>query len=312
MTDIAQILRDLRDTEAERQRLHELAQDMAEYEALEINLLSLEKRERLLRTQFEEISAVVDESICDYRIIPELPDRYPLAAIGACLQKFQELFSIVFDAVKNKPKLRAHISAEVLDQSTLNFGYAYSGSLGFAFTVPSERLLLIESEIDMAARLFLSILKCESPDDIRKLVPTVGVASITRAYELSQVHGSYAFNTQVQWRKGGDVTHDVMIHAADFERLRAIIDETGEEETETFEMTGRLVGLDVDTNYFHMTFPGAEDLKGSLSDGFFGGLALSVPGLYQANLMRKWRLHYSTGQEDEDWILLQLRPISSN
>jgi len=310
MTSVSEILQSLRDTEGQIARLQQQLSTTPEYEALEINLLGLQKRERDLRAQFEEVANIAQTDICDYLIIPEIPDSYPVSAIGQCLQHFQELFTRVFDSVKNGPKTRGRVGAEIREQSSFNFGYAYAGSLGFTFTVPGERLLAIESDVDRATSLFVAILKCGTPDEIRELVPTVGVASITRAYELSKVHGSYALNTRVQWRRGRELSYDVVIHAPEFERLREIIDATGEEKNESFTISGKLVGLDVDTDYFHITLPDAEDIKGRLAEGFSATGGSVVPGMYKASLVKTTRLHYSTGQEDNIWTLEGLAPMA--
>lgn len=309
MPSVAETLASLRDTESQIARLEGQIAETPEFESLQFDLMSLQKRQIELRLQFEQLAHNVQTDICDYLIIPEIPDSYPVSAIGQCLQRFQDLFSIVFDSIKTGPKTRARISADVLEQSSFNFGYAYAGSLGFTFTVPGERLLGIESDVDRAASLFLSLLKCETSDAIRELVPQVGIAAISRTYELSRVHGGYALNTRVRWRRGKELTHDVTVHAPEFERLRAIIDETGDEETESVTLTGRLAGLDVDTDYFHLTFPEADEIKGKLAENFSQVEGVAVPGVYRADLVKTTRLHYSTGLADVGWTLVSLSPL---
>ena len=306
MANLRGIAQKLWDTESELVRLQRTIADSPEHDLLQFDLMSLEKRQRNLQEEFAEVSRQEQIDVCDYRIIPETPDSYPISGIGQSLQRFQDLFSIVFDAIKTGPKSRAHIGADITAQSAFNFGYIYAGSLGFSLTIPTERLLLIESDAEQAIDSLVSILQCDSSESLRELVPTVGVASISRAHKLSAVHASYGFNTRIRWFSGRELRHDIVVHAPDYERLRELIDRTGDESEVRTTLIGRLVGLDVDTDYFHMTFPQAEDIKGKLADEFQHDDGRTVPGSYRADVIKHTRLHYSTGETDESWVLVAL------
>ncbi len=67
--------------------------------------------------------------------------------------------------------------------------------------------------------------------------------------------------------------------------------------------------LDVDTNYFHMKFPEADDIKGKLADEFQHDDGRTVPGSYRADVIKQTRLHYSTGETEESWVLVALHPV---
>lgn len=309
MANLRRIAQQLWETEAELARLQRAIAEAPEHDLLQFDLMSLEKRQRNLQEEFAEVARQEQIDVCDYRIIPETPDSYPIAGIGQSLQRFQELFSIVFDAIKTGPKNRARIGADIAAQSTFNFGYIYAGSLGFSLTIPSERLLLIETDAERAVDSLVSILQCDSSEALRKLVPTVGVASISRAYQFSAVHASYGFNTRIRWFSGRELRHDVVVHAPEYERLKELIDQTGDEEEERTILSGRLVGLDVDTDYFHMTFPEGDDIKGKLADEFQHDDGRTVPGSYKADVIKQTRLHYSTGEIVVTWVLVALHPV---
>ena len=91
-------------------------------------------------------------------------------AITKSLATFQELVTAIFDAFKTSPKLRAKISAEIVAQSTLNFGYAYPGSLGFVLTMPNDRLLIGESELDRAFQTIFAMTKAEQSAEVASYV----------------------------------------------------------------------------------------------------------------------------------------------
>ena len=309
MTDLIDIAQQLWDTEAELVRLRRTIGDHPDQPALEVHLLSLQKRERQLREKFDTLADTKHLDICDYRIIPEESSEYPISAVGSSLQAFQELFTVVFDALINGPKDRGRVSADITQKSTFGLGYVFQGSLGISLTIPSERLLLIESNATRAAELVLALLKSEDTKEIRALVSDLGVAAATKAHSLSNVHASYGFNSRIRWRRGREVVHDAVVNTSQYERLRDLIDESGDDTEEGATLQGRLVGLDVDTDYFHFKFPDAADVKGVLSEEFRHDEAHDVPGMYQADVIKRVSVRYSTGREDETWELLALRKL---
>ena len=306
MADVLTLSQMIWDTEAELVRLRQVIAEYPGEESLQITLASLQKKGKSLQEQFANEANNSFDDICDYRLIPETDSYLSISSIGETLQSFQYLYSTIFDAIRYGPKKRARLGPDVVANSTFNLGYIHAGSLAFLLTVPSERLLGVESDSDRAADLLGMILRSESHADVRGLVDTVGVATITRAFELSKVHSKYQLSNRIQWMRNKEEIRDIVIHAKQFETLCGIIDETGDEQEEDVVLSGRLVGLDVETNYFHMTFPDAEDIKGTLSDQFQHDQSRSVPGIYKAELRKQTHLKYSTGAEAVIWALISL------
>ena len=309
MADTLALSQMIWDTEAELARLREFIAAHPGEESLQITLASLQKRGKKLQEQFEDAVSVSFSDICDYRLIPEQVSSFSISSIGATLQAFQYLYSTIFDAIKNGPKKRARLGPDVIANTTFNLGYIHTGSLAFRLTVPSERLIAVETDTDMAADLLGKVLQSKSHSDVRALVGTVGVASITRAFELSKIHSDYQFSSRIQWRRKREVIRDIVVYTQQFERLREIISETSDNREETVALSGRLVGLDIDTNYFHMSFQDADDIKGTLSDDFQHDRSRSVPGGYRAELRKRTNLRYSTGVESVRWGLIELNDM---
>ena len=306
MADVLALSQIIWDTEAELNRLRQVIAKHPAEESLQITLASLQKREKRLQEQFEDAASVSFVDVCDYRLIPEKESAFSISSIGATLQAFQYLYSTIFDAIKNGPKARSRLGPDVVANSTFNLGYIHAGSLAFRLTVPSERLLAVESDSDIAADLLGRILQSDSHEDVRGLVDTVGVATITRAFELSKIHSNHNLSSRIKWIRGKEEVIDIVIHAQQFEKLLGIIEETSDDIEEDIDLNGRLVGLDVETNYFHMTFPDADDIKGALSDQFHHDQSRSVPGGYRAQLRKRTHLKYSTGVESVIWVLTGL------
>lgn len=306
MADVLTLSQTIWDTGAELNRLREVIAKHPTEESLQITLASLQKKEKRLQGQFEDAVSISFEDICDYRLIPEKESAFSISSIGATLQAFQYLYSTIFDAIQNGPKIRGRLGPDVVANSTFSLGYIHAGSLAFRLTVPSERLLAVESDSDIAADLLGKVLQSESHADVRELVDTVGVATITRVFELSKIHSDHNLSSRIQWRRKRQEVRDIVVHVKQFERLLEIIKDTSDDKEETFVLEGRLVGLDVNTNYFHMTFPNAEDIKGALSDHFQHDQSHSVPGGYRAQVRKRTHLKYSTGVESVAWGLIGL------
>ena len=310
MADLLALSQMIWDTEAELARLRRAIAEYPKEESLQITLASLQKKGKNLQEQFANETYISFDDICDYRLMPETDSPFSISSIAETLQAFQYLYSTIFDAIKNGPKKRARLGPDVVANSTFNLGYIHAGSLAFLLTVPSERLLGIESDSDRAADLLGKILQAGTHADVRGLVDTVGVATITRAFELSKVHSKYQLSNRIKWIRKKEEVSDIVIHAQQFETLCGIIDETGDEQEDEVILSGKLVGLDVETNYFHMTFPDAEDIKGTLSDQFQHDRSRSVPGFYKAELRKRTHLKYSTGAEAVNWALISLDPAN--
>jgi hypothetical protein len=164
-------------------------------------------------------------------------------------------------------------------------------------TIPNERLLLIDSDMDQAMTAVFSLMKAPSPLAISELASGVGVASIKKLYELADEHKKYALSADVAWRRNDEIRNRVIAQAPEFEELCAFISEKSEETSEPLTLVGRLAGMDVDVGTFHMTFPDGEDISGHLAPGFRSADGFQIPGNYTAHLLKKTIIYYSTRQD---------------
>jgi hypothetical protein len=269
---------------------------------------SLRHRQNDLQKVFVEIAHIDHLDVCNYRIIPD-GESSSIASVTKALGSFQDLVTVVFDAIKNGPKIRARPSADMVVGSTLDFGYAYPGSLGFVFTMPNDRLLLGESELDRAFRAIFQMAKAESPQELAAHVPQVGVAGIRRLYSWSQSHVEYGLSADIKWQRQETERDRVVVQKEELARLREIIDQASEEKVETFTITGELLGLDVGaSNSFRLSAPGAQDIYGKIGDAFNKAQLYEIHGRYFASVIKKSKIYYSTEREDEWWELAELRP----
>jgi len=276
--------------------------------SLAVTAESLRRRQQDLEKEFAHIANLNLLDVCDYRLIPPDSGEYPIASVAKTLGAFQDLVTTIFDAFKTSPKLRARFTADIVAASTLSFGYAYPGSLGFVLTMPNDRLLFGESELDRAFQTIFEMAKAERPEQLATYVAQVGVAGIRRLYAWSQSHVEYGLSADIRWyRQETDRAH-VLVQKEELARLREIIEQASEEKEERFTVSGELLGLDVGAgNYFRISVAGAEDLAGRISREFDRELHYDIHGRVTAELIKKSKIYYSTEREDEWWELVKLR-----
>jgi hypothetical protein len=307
MTQLTETLVELREIEAEIARVDHLIAQHPQYESLLVDRDSLLKRQNSLEVAFATLADHEMIDVCRYSFIPEESDRYPLLSLTKILSGFQELVTTVFDAVKTgKPKARATHSAESVQQSSFDFGYAAAGSLRVALMVPNERLLLVESDLDRSIDLVFQAMSADNVGVISNLAPTIGIAAVKKLYQLADDHAKYALSADIQWRRNGEVRKRVTVQPPEFENLRSELNKKSEKNVEGITLRGRLVGLDVELGSFHLTFPEGEDITGKLSPSYTGGIPAEVPGSYDAKLIKETVIHYSTQEDRVTYQLLEL------
>jgi hypothetical protein len=276
---------------------------------LAVTAESLRKRQSELEQAFISLANSNWQDVCDYRIIPQDAD-YPIMAVSKSLASFQDLVTTIFDAFKTRPKTRARISADIAAASTLSFGYAYPGSLGFVLTMPNERLLIGESELDRAIAAIFEMAKAEQPSQLSDYVARVGVAGIRSLYAWSRSHYEYGLSVDIRWRRHDAVQSHVIVQIQELAHLNEIIEQASDETVEEFTLDGILQGGDLQTRRFHMSFPDADDAAGQIGDGFaLAPEALVLGRRYRAELVKRTVIKLSTGDEETHWELAGLTPI---
>jgi hypothetical protein len=308
MTALLELRDKLQDTHATIEGMQRAMAAHPDDQGLALTVRSLERRQQTLAQAFRAEANIDHLDVCNYRIMSE-ESSCSIAAITHALGSFQDLLSVVFDAFKNGPKIRARLSAEIVSRSTLDFGYAYPGSLGFVLTMPNERLLVGESELDRAIAAIFEMAKAETPQQLAAHVAEVGVAGIRRLYSWSSAHAEYGLSADIKWQRKDHDRAGVIVQKEELARLREIIDQASEEKVEGFEIVGELIGLDVGSGYsFRIAVPGAEDIDGKIAENFDRSQSYVINNRYTARLLKKSKIFYSTEREEEWWELLELAP----
>jgi hypothetical protein len=310
MTELLDLRKLLQETTATLEQMEREVARAPQDWGLATTAESLRRRQSELEEAFVAVANSDWQDVCNYRIIPPHNSDYPIMAIAKSLQSFQDLVTTIFDAFKTRPKTRARISAEIAAASTLSFGYSYPGSLGFVFTMANERVLIGESELDKTISAIFEMAKAENPRQLADFVARVGVAGIRSLYAWSRVHHEYGLSVDILWRNQGTVQSRVLMQNQELRHLNEIIEQASDETIEQLTLDGLLVGGDLQTRRFHMSFPDADDVVGQIGEDFSPAPEALVLGRrYRATVVKRTLTKLSTGDEDTHWTLIGLTPI---
>src|SRR5215469_13102325 len=197
MTDLLDLADKLQDTNAAIATMERALATAPTSEGAGIALRSLEHRRIVLEREFAKEANVQGIDIFRYSIARDEPE-FPVSALADALKSFQSWLTVVFDAIKTKTaKRRARVSADIVALSTLDFGYSYPGSRGFVLTVPNQRLLLIDSDLDQSVIRMFHMLQATSSEEILGYAREVGVAAVNSMYQWVENNSKYALATDI-------------------------------------------------------------------------------------------------------------------
>jgi hypothetical protein len=307
MSALVEIREKLQDTEAAVARAERSLAKNPNSTSAAIAIKSVLKRKEQLVEEFSEIAKENVLDVCSYRIFSENQDTIKVVSFANALHNFQAMFTTVVDAIKNGPKERARPDAAMVAQTAFDFGYCFSGSAGIVMTMPDELVLLGESDFEKSITAIFEMARARTSDQIAAHAKRLGVASIRKLYRWTNDLLLAGAGADIKWKKGKENEYQLFIQTPQLEGLRDAISQTSEEIETIVEMSGELVGLDVDTKRFHMKVEGPDDIKGGVSPIIGTRKTLEVPKHYTAEVQVKRKIYYATDKEDVAYFLLNLR-----
>lgn len=278
--------------------------------AYQATLKSLERRRADLMLELEEVSAREFIEICDYRIIPEGPNSYAVSAVTGALRDFQELVTLLFGVEPSKPRQTAKVSASLAEKTRFDFGFSYAGSLGVVLTVPNDRLIGIETDLDTAVREAFSLLSARTNDDIRDAATKFGPPIVRKLYSWSRTQRDYDLSSEVKWKRGSEIRNRVLVQSRESAEVCRIIENKSDTQEDPLNVVGTLVGFNVATRRFAFEVPDGEVINGTFADDFDAS-PRTVPQRYQARLTKKTVVRYAIEKDEVSWFLEKLEPVRS-
>ena len=277
-----------------------------------VALRSLRARRDELLQALDELSRAQLVDVCDYKIIPDAWDRYPVKAVADAIGSFQEMFTAFFASAREKrPRHRAVFDADIVQASTLNLGYSYSGSLGLVLYTPSDQFLLFESDQDIAIHAIFELAKQETSTGVRGIAETFGRAPVRKFYEWSQVHVAHEFAADIKWKRGPETKDGRLIQPAELRNVLALINEATDTKEDRIVLEGILVALDVTRRSFKLSFPDSPDIRGDFDEHFNWQVPHEIPGSYRATLRKKTTTPLWSDVDTTTWTLIDLQSRQS-
>lgn len=306
MSGILGVLNEIQSTEAEVHKLEQLVVQYPERRSLRLALQSLAERQEALNEEFNSIAFQTGVDVCSYRLFNSADSRPSIGVLSKVWGDFQALFTTVYDATKNGPKHKAKFSADVMTESALQWGYTFVGSIGVVLTVPNERLLLEQTELDKAVEAFTHLVQSTSSEHIAEASKTLGRASVVRLKQWAEGHINAGLGADFKWMRGDHVRAEFFVQEPEIENLHLAILETSDEVVQDIELLGRLVGIDVEIRTFHIIAEDGSEIRGKIDESIGVASLTEVPKVYNARIRRWSKLNYATGEESITHRLLDL------
>jgi hypothetical protein len=309
MSDIQAIFAQMNDVEATISILERGDAPEGEF-AQQLAMESLHRRREELSQMAKELSEQQLIDVCDYRILPDSWGRYPVKGVTGAISSFQDMFTAFFGAIReNRPRHKGAFDQTIIAASTLNLGYAYSGSLGIVMYVPSDTLLPVESDQDAAIHAIFELSRQDSPNGVRAIAERFGRAPVRRFYEWSEFHLSYGLSAAIKWQRGDKTKEERTVQPEELELVVALINAASDSKQSTESVEGVLVALDVTRHSFKLSFPESPDIRGIFDDDFDWKVPHEIPGRYRARLKRRTTTLLWSDVDTVAWTLLDLAEL---
>ncbi len=274
--------------------------------SLQVNLAAQIKQARRAEEQFGQLAEANQIEVCRYRLVPEGEGGFGLLHVSRSLFEYQNLFSQVHDALQFGKKRNAIINPKSLAESHMEFGYSYSGSLGVALLVGSQRDLLGHS-LDKSIETLFQVVEVSQEQDVRQVAQTLGIAVLKRAHDWSKANVAGGFAADVRWRRTDGRILGEMIPRRRMEAIADVISRTSDVQKITHRVRGILVGLDVKTGSFRLTVPRGTDYRGGLAIAFPRERPFVITRVYDAQITETLTTRYATEAVDKKYSLEWLR-----
>src|SRR5262249_11755743 len=94
--------------------------------------------------------------------------------------------------------------------------------------------------------------------------------------------------------------------------LKGIIEETSETTDEPLTLVARLPGLDTENRTFHLVADDQQDIEGRWSERFSYDPSYVLDMLYEADLIKRTKVHFAFEKEETEWLLERLQRSEPN
>ena len=236
MNRLPDLLDDLAEADTVGQALRRFAEAEPRDPIATINLDAVMRRRRDLERELGALLGREQHDLIRYRI--ELSDGTapPAAAVSRSVLLFQTLVTAAFDAIRTVPKRLYQPSNENVRLSSLSFASPPAGQTAIHFTIPNDRLLIVESDLDAAFAIVFELLTARAKTMFRNIAVRAGIASVAAAYAWAENAAQHGLTTTITWRKASDERRTISISHSDALLFRTAIEAIADEAVEAGRM----------------------------------------------------------------------------
>lgn len=277
--------------------------------ALRLNVSSAKRLADRAAQELEKVAVNEQLDVCRYRLVAADSGTFSVRGVSRSLGAFQEVFTFVYDALASSPKQIARLAQDRYDETALEFGYSFEGSLGVVLVAPGGRSLFGSSKFDDALDAINAIFDISDENELRDAAVRIGRASVQKVFEWSNVNFREGFAVDLKWLTPSAIHKGRYLEWKQFERLASLIGRTSDVDTKFIVARGVLVGFSSVSKTFHFVEPDGEAYRGQLSEGFPSTREWTINRSYVADLGVEKTIRLATGDEITRYRLRDLREL---
>jgi hypothetical protein len=306
MSQLAFILKDLQETAVALADLRGRISKDPNDDILRVNAETLVKRRRDLELRLDRELRGQQLDVVRYQIEHQQGGSIPAAGLAGAVLLFQRIITSIFDAVRDHPKQTYSPSTESVALSAMTVASAKMvPPIELSLAIPNDRLLALESDLDVTFETALHLLQSYTSDALKQLAARIGVSALSQTYRWAENSVEHRLMTSISWQKSADQAVKVAVSADDALLLQTTIASMYLERLADFDTEIELVALDDDARTFAGRAPQGQ-LVGSLDLRFPRGGRWMTHKRYAAALTRLVRIRCADGQEETHWTLRHL------
>jgi hypothetical protein len=306
MTQLGDIVLDLQDSDATLADLGVLANLEPLDPIIDLNREAIKRRRHDLERELHDLLKRQQLDLIRYKIARSGGGPCPASGVARSIWSFQELLTSVFEAVRSRGNQSPRQSEDSGELSALVFASAERGSVVVSLSIPNERLLLVQSDLDVSLQLVFDVLQIPTSGGLRGIAKRVGFRSTAALYLWAENSVEHGLEISIHWQKTVERGRAASLSLNEALLLKTTIEAAHDDVAETIELDCQLLNLDSLTGTFLLETADGRQITGGLADEFPRSPRPTLNRRYRATLMRVVRQSYATGEQSAAWILHKL------
>ena len=257
------------------------------------------------RAEMEELARQNQIEVCEYRMVPVSAGEYGLAAVSRSLLGYQNLFSQIYDAMRNGGKTKAVIGHEAEEESALEFAFSYSGSLGVVLLARNERSFF-DGKLDKPIEALFQIMEISDVDSVKDVARALGHAVVKRVHDWSEATVAGGFSADIRWKRSDGKLLGQMVDRSKLEKIVEFINATSDKKKRTVSIRGVLLGGHILSRSFDIAVPEGERYSGHIADDATLAGPMNLGRQYDAEIEISETYYYATEKTKTEQTLKKL------